>query len=531
MLRRIAAFLALTGLALIPASSAVAAPTILGAGSTWDQIATNQWAADAHALYGITINYQGVGSTAGRQFYIENQVDFADSDIPFLADELEEIHSENKTFQYLPTVAGATGIMYNLKTPSGKRITNLQLDSKTLAGIFTGVVTQWNSPSIAALNPDLKGLLPATRIIPVVRADGSGTSAMFSDYLAQMQPSLWHSFCSKYGITPCGQTSFWPLNVKGFIGQKGSDGVSNYVQQQVNTVTYVETGYALQRNFPVALVKNASGYFVFPSSQNDATALNHARIRDDLISDLSGVYRAPEKSAYPISGYSYLITPTKVGFGFTEEKGAVLGKFIIYMACAGQKKAASLGYSPLTPVLVKGVFDAVRRIPGAPTPPALDNCDNPTITGVGFGGGPQGNPGGEGTTGGTGSVSDGSGGGSGGGGSGGSGTGGGGSGSGSGEGSGSGGSGTGAGGGGTGGGTAAPGSESVGLQPVEGIQLTAEELTQRRQAVLGALNDVEPSSGAALGLAIVDILLLALVPWLLWRRRGRPEPGLEEDVE
>ena len=93
-----------------------------------------------------------------------------------------------------------------------------------------------------------------------------------------------------------------------------------------------------------------------------------------------------------------MITPTKGGFGFTTAKGAVLGKFILYSACAGQQKAASLGYSPLTPVLVKGVFEAVNRIPGAPTPPPLSKCANPTLNGGGGNSGPTGNQGGDGTT-------------------------------------------------------------------------------------------------------------------------------------
>src|SRR5262249_49900955 len=156
----------------------------------------------------------------------------------------------------------------------------------------------------------LKGQLPNGRIIPVVRADGSGTSAMFSDYLRQLQPGPWCTFM-KANSQPCGQTSFWPI-FSGAIGQKGSDGVANYVQQQYDTITYVETSYALQRKFPVAYIKNKSGHYVFPSSANDATALTHARIQKDLISDLSGVHVAPEANAYPISGYSYMITPTKV---------------------------------------------------------------------------------------------------------------------------------------------------------------------------------------------------------------------------
>ena len=367
--------------------------TVLGAGSTWDAIATAQWAADVHNLYGITINYQAVGSTAGRQFYIENQVDFGDSDIPFLPAELQQLNGEHKTFQYLPTVAGGTALMYNLLTPAGKRINSLQLDSKALTGIFTGTITSWRDPLILSENPSIKNLIPNTKIIPVVRADGSGTSAMFSDYLRQLQPAAWTTFCHNYQITPCGETSFWPLTIPGAVAQKGSDGVANYVVQQTNTITYVETGYALERNFPVVLVKNASGHYVFPSSQNDATALIHARIQSDLISDLSGVHTASAPTAYPIAGYSYMITPTKLQDGFTTAKGAVLGRFILYNACAGQRKAAQLGYSPLTPVLVQGVFAAVRRIPGAPAPPPLSQCANPTLHGGGLGGGPQGNKG------------------------------------------------------------------------------------------------------------------------------------------
>ncbi|MDX6548969.1 MAG: phosphate transport system substrate-binding protein [Gaiellales bacterium] len=491
-------------LAVVGSSAGPSAPpaeasvTVLGAGSTWDYIATSQWAADVHVLYGITINYSPVGSTTGREFYIEGQVDFGDSDIPFLSgppsDELGQIRAKHKTFQYLPTVAGATGIMYNLRTPSGKLITNLQLDSKALTGIFTGTVTQWNDPLIVSQNPRLRSQIPNTRIIPVVRADGSGTSAMFSDYLRQLQPAMWRSFCAHHAISPCGEISFWPLDIAGAVGQKGSDGVANYVQQQTGTITYVETGYALARNFPVVLVRNASGHYVFPSSQNDATALTHARIQSDLISDLSGVHTAPERTAYPIAGYSYMITPTREGFGFTRAKGAVLGKFILYAACAGQKQASQLGYSPLTPVLVRGVFAAVRRIPGAPTPPPLSKCANPTLHG-GASQGPTGNQGGSNTTGGSGPTS----------------------------------------GGGpkqhskhhqkpakTRGGTTPA---TSGATPTVGLELTANQLSSRRASALKALGGVKPGSSTPLALAILDVLAIALCPWIIWHRRRRADSG------
>jgi phosphate transport system substrate-binding protein len=475
--------------------------TVLGAGSTWDQNATIQWAADAHAKFGITINYQGVGSTAGRAFYIENQVDFGDSDIPFLPDELSQLKYEHKTFQYLPTVAGGTAIMYNLKTPSGKRITTLKLDSAALMGIFGGTITSWTSPVITRQNPQLRGQLPNARIIPVVRADGSGTSAMFSDYLRQLQPGPWCTFM-RANSQPCGQTSFWPI-FTGAVGQKGSDGVSNYVQQQYDTITYVETSYALQRNFPVAYIKNKSGHYVFPSSANDATALTHARIQSDLISDLSGVHVAPEANAYPISGYSYMITPTKVQFGFTPQKGAVLGKYIIYAACAGQQKAAPLGYSPLTPVLVKGVFAALKRIPGAPNPPPLTaaGCPNPTITGANISG-PSGNPGS--SQGNSGSSSSSS------------------------QSSSSSSSGKRSGGGNKQSSSSSSSSSSVtstvtqGTQAPTGLTLTAAQLAARKAGALAAIAQVDGSSSTPLALLAVNVLLIALIPWIIWHRRRQP---------
>jgi len=472
--------------------------TVTGAGSTWDQIATAQWIADVHAKYGLSINYQGVGSSAGRQFYIQNEVDFADSDIPFQTtpgdNEVAALQGEHKSWQYLPTVAGATGIMYNLTTASG-RIKNLQLDSKALVGIFTGTITSWDNPLILDENPRLRGALSnlphGETIIPVVRSDGSGTSAMFSNYLDQLQPGPWHAFCQKYQIpsVACSVVSYWPLTIPGAQAQKGSDGVANYVSQQPNSICYVETGYAIERGFPVALVKNRSGHYVYPSSYNDATALRHAAIESDLISNLTGVHFAPEANAYPISGYSYLITPTRVGFGFTTAKGAVLGKFIQYMACAGQQKAAPLGYSPLTPVLVRGDFAGIRRIPGAAPPPPLNaqTCPNPTLTGQGSGGGPQGNGGG-GVTGGTitGSHTHNT---------------------------------TGAPTGSTTQDPAATGS-AYGSSPVPvGVVLTASEIDERRAAALKAMGGVRPSPSGPLVFAALDVLALSLFPWIVWRRR------------
>jgi phosphate transport system substrate-binding protein len=374
---------------LLPRPALAIGPTVTGAGSTWVQIALDQWRADI-ARQGYQINYQGVGSSAGRQFYIINQVDFAATEIPFQPDELPKLLGEHKSFQYLPDVAGGTSLMYNLHTPAGARITSLRLDATTAARIFTGKLTSWQDPAIKALNPTL--VIRETRVIPVIRSDGSGTSAQFSLYLADQAPSVWHQFVSEQNCpAPCSQ---WPP-FNGSQQQNGSDGVANFVSNNAigtGAMGYVEAGYAFGRGFPVASLHNASGNFTQPTSRNVATALRHATLNADLTQNLTQVYRAPESSAYPMSSYSYMVTPTT---GFDPAKGAVLGTWIIYIACAGQREAAPLGYSPLPVNLIAAVFSAVRRIPGAPTPPPIDaaHCPNPNVTTPGSNGGGSG-PGG-----------------------------------------------------------------------------------------------------------------------------------------
>jgi phosphate transport system substrate-binding protein len=386
------------GMPAVGASPARASgPTIVGAGSTWVQIALDQWRADV-SKQGLTVNYSGVGSSTGRRFYIINQIDFAASEIPFQPDEVAQLNAEHKSYQYLPDVAGGTSFMYNLHNPDGSRKTDLQLSSASIAGIFTGSITDWDDPSITADNGGHP--LPSEPIKPVIRADGSGTSAQFSLYLAAVQPSIWDPFAQEYGITA--PASYWPI-FPGAIAQTGSDGVANFISNDSvgrGSIGYVEYGYATEHGFPAAMVRNASGHYVLPLSNNVATALTHATINADLTQNLTKVYVAPEANAYPVSSYSYMITQTT---GFDPAKGNVLGQFILYAACAGQQKSALLGYSPLPENLVLADFDAVRRIPGAPAPPALSDCDNPTIGGGGGNGGGGDNGGGGGSNNGAGS--------------------------------------------------------------------------------------------------------------------------------
>src|SRR5262249_18148738 len=251
-------------------------PEVRGAGSTWSQNAVDQWRADV-ARFGLKVNYQGVGSSAGRTFFMQNQVDWAISEIPFQPGE------NASNFAYLPIIAGGTSLMYNL-TQGGQKITNLRLDAPTIAGIFTCRIRSWTDPAITSQNP---GLNPDTpHIVPVSRSDGSGPSYQFSPWLRPVgvwpkEPSSQISVQEEYG---CGSSAAL------------SDGVANYVhdeQRGKGAITYVETSYAIERGRPVVAEKNASGNYVLPTSGNVTAALTKAVINPDRTQNLSGVYTNP----------------------------------------------------------------------------------------------------------------------------------------------------------------------------------------------------------------------------------------------
>ena len=371
---------------VLPSSTpASAAPVVDGAGSTWSQIAVDQWRADV-ARQGLTINYQGVGSSAGRVAYYQSQVDFAVSEIPFQDGSqggVNEIQAaKRRPYAYLPIVAGGTAFMYHLDI-GGKRFTDLRLSPTTLAKIFTGAIKNWNDPAISSEN---KGrVFPALPIKVVIRSDGSGTSAQFTAYMASQTPSQWSAFCQKAGLgSSCPPTSLYPSPPSaGFAAQQFSDGVANFVAAPYNngSITYVEYGYAKQRGYPVASIANKAGYYAQPNAQAVSIALQGARINPDGTQILKGVYEFNDPRAYPVSSYSYMIVPTSEVEPFDEDDGGQLGKFILYFLCAGQQKSQQLGYSPLPKNLVQIGFDAVKKIPGAPKPPAITSCSNPTITG------------------------------------------------------------------------------------------------------------------------------------------------------
>lgn len=371
-----------------PAAAADDYVPISGAGSTWSQNALDQWRRNVNQ-YGMQVNYQGTGSSDGRNQFRNGTVDFAVSEIPYgLTDGgVKDLPPERK-YAYMPIVAGGTAFMYNLKI-GGKRVTNLRLSGENIARIFTGVAKTWNDPRIAADNPGLT--LPSRRIVPVVRSDGSGTTAQLTTYFSKRYQGLWDPYCKKAGRpTPCGVTSSYPVvSGSGFTAQSGSLGVAGYVSQEQNegTITYVEYSYALNADYPVVKMLNKKGYYVEPTANNVAVGLLGARINDTpsssnyLTQILDGVYDNPDARSYPLSSYSYMVIPTATGGSFNSTKGKTLGAFAYYFLCEGQRQAPVLGYSPLPINLVKAGIAQVKKIPGVNVKSVdISKCNNPTFS-------------------------------------------------------------------------------------------------------------------------------------------------------
>lgn len=386
--RLLALLAALLFTAVLPTPDQAAAATyvpISGAGSTWSQNALDQWRANVKQ-YGMTVNYNGTGSSDGRNQYRNGTVDYGVSEIPYGIEDSGVVDPPpSRKYAYMPIVAGGTSFMYNLKI-GGRRVTNLRLSGDVITKMFTGVIKTWNDPAIKADNPALAKALPALPVVPVVRSDGSGTTAQFTTWMSKQYGSLWDDYCRKAGrSTPCGQTSNFPL-VSGtrMVAQAGSNGVSGYVAQagNVGTITYVEYSYAVYTTgFPVVKVLNAAGYYVEPKATNVAVALLQAHINPDLTQKLDQVYSDGDRRTYPLSSYSYMVIPTQLEYKFNAQKGRTLGAFAYYFLCQGQQSVDDLGYSPLPINLVQAGLQQVRKIPGVDVESInIKNCHNPTFS-------------------------------------------------------------------------------------------------------------------------------------------------------
>ena len=383
--RRLAAIVATTlvsltslliGAGATPAMAESYTP-ITGEGSSWAYNAIDSWRKDV-VNKGIKVNIASTGSVAGLTGFANGTDDFAASDVPYGVKNTTP-DPPGRGYAYIPDVAGGTALMYNL-TVGGQRFTNLKLSGPVIASIFAGKITTWNDPAIKADNPGIA--LPPLKITPVVRSDGSGSTAQFSLWMAKQYPSQWS--CGQVSFFT--QCSFYSPTVQ--QAKSGDSGVAGFVAQagNVGSIGYVEYSYALQSGFPVAKVLNKSGFYVLPTASNVAVALLKAKISrtpgpNYLTQQLDAVYTDPDPRSYPISSYSYFVIPTALQNGFTTAKGYTLGAFTQYALCQGQQSAPSLGYSPLPINLVKAGLEQIKKIPGAQAAKInIASCNNPTFS-------------------------------------------------------------------------------------------------------------------------------------------------------
>ena len=307
---------------LAVAGGAVAAESVLinGAGATFPYPIYSKWFSDYNKAHpNVQINYQSIGSGGGIKQITERTVDFGASDAPMSAEEMQKAPG----IQHIPTVLGAVVVIYN-----APGLNELKLTPETLAGIFLGKITRWNDAALARDNAGMK--LPDLAIAVAHRSDGSGTTAVFTDYLAKVSPE-W-----KAG-PGAGKSVNWPTG----LGGKGNEGVTGLVKQTEGAIGYVELAYANQNKLPMAALKNRSGSFVRPSLESVSAAAANVQIPDDYrisITDAEG------KDAWPVSAFTYLLVYKDQANG---AKGDALLKFIWWAVHDGQKNASSLDYAPL----------------------------------------------------------------------------------------------------------------------------------------------------------------------------------------
>jgi phosphate transport system substrate-binding protein len=329
--------LALAGTALL--ATGAAAAQIDGAGATFPYPIYSKWFSEYNKLHpDVQINYQSIGSGGGIRQLTNQTVFFGASDGPMTNEQLAAAPGK---ILHFPTVLGGVVPVYNIPGVSAE----LKFSGTTLADIYLGKITKWNDKAIAAENPGPN--LPGTDIVVVHRADGSGTTYIFCDFLAKVAPE-WKS---KVGVA----TSVnWPVGV----GGKGNEGVSGLVSQTPGSIGYVELIYALQNKIAYGSVRNYDGVFLKASleSVTAAAAAAEGKMPPDFRVSITN---APGKNAYPISSFTWLLLYENPK---DKAKSQAMVDFVKWALTDGQRYCAELGYAPLPASVVKMEMAALARI-------------------------------------------------------------------------------------------------------------------------------------------------------------------------
>ena len=332
MIRRIAL------LCLAFSLPAFAQTTLNGAGATFPYPMYSKWFSEYHKLHpDVEINYQSIGSGGGIRQVLAGTVDFGASDGPMTDDQLKEAKTK---ILHVPTVLGADVPAYNIPGVTAE----LKFTPETLAGIFLGKITSWDSPALAKDNPGIK--LPSQPIILIHRSDGSGTTYIWTDYLSKVS-SEWQSQVGK------GTSVKWPVG----LGGKGNEGVAGMIRQMPGAIGYIELIYAVQNNIPYGVVRNAAGNFVKASLESVTAAA--ASVLNMPADFRVSITNAPGKDAYPISSFTWLLIPVR---SKDATKGKILADFLNWMVDDGQKMTAQLTYAPLPQTVASKVKAEIKQV-------------------------------------------------------------------------------------------------------------------------------------------------------------------------
>ncbi len=332
-------FISLCALVLFLSSNVTAAiQSINGAGATFPYPLYSKWFSEYNKQFpDVRINYQSIGSGAGIKQFVSKTVDFGASDAPMKDDELAQAGAP---VLHVPTTLGAVVVSYNLPGVT----TELKFTPEVVAGIFLGQISKWNDAKIKQLNPQIN--LPDLYITPVYRSDGSGTTAVFTDYLSKVSVE-WKKSVGE------GKAVKWPAG----LGGKGNEGVTGMIKQTPGSVGYVEQVYALTNKLPIGSIKNAAGQFVFPSLEA-VTAAADSSLKNMPADFRVSITNAAGAKSYPISAFTYILVYKK-----SETPAAKnVKEFLKWSMGKGQDYAKSLSYAPLPKSLAQKILKSVNEI-------------------------------------------------------------------------------------------------------------------------------------------------------------------------
>ncbi len=316
---------------------------INAAGATFPYPMYSKWFDEFHKKYpDVQINYQSIGSGGGIKQVTEGTVDFGATDGPMTPELMKTFTEKRKcNILHFPTVMGADVLSYNLPGVTQE----LNFTPEAIAGIYLGKITKWNDPELTKANPGVN--LPGNNIVVVHRADGSGTTYIFVDYLSKI---------SKEWETKVGRATSvnWPVG----LGGKGNEGVAGQIKQTPNSIGYIELIYAIQNKMAYGKVKNPTGTFVKADLASVSAAAAGA-IKDIPDDFRVSITNAPGKGSYPISSFTWLLIPDKIA---DAGKKKAITDLLRWMLNDGQNMTEALAYARLPKAVVAKELKAISKV-------------------------------------------------------------------------------------------------------------------------------------------------------------------------